>query len=399
MTYKRPIPKSLPLLALLMSTLLAAGCLGTKTVTTQGGGGQTATSPQAVNLHRLPEVWRGPAGKLAQRGFTQQQLEATFNSPNMQYTSTPMATKLKELYGIYFRSDLTKEIQEKLYQLGYDLTIDGRGGSGTQSAIKKFQADNGLAQNGEVCDATLAAVNKALKTKKKRELSSYSPPPAKAPNRTATYDSFTNAQGLAKIKAFYLADKKTFDAMSRKYQVPGEVAASIMWIETRYGEYFGKHKAAANLASMAAAASDFNVVRDAVRDVNQDRESEAFLKEYAVKRGDWALDELTALMRYCFDNGHDPTAINGSIYGAIGWGQFMPSNLPKHGVDGDGDGRVDLFNKTDAIYSIGNFLKNHGWKPGTMTEDERRAVIMKYNKSGVYVNTVLYVADYLKSGK
>ncbi|MDR2946413.1 MAG: lytic murein transglycosylase [Candidatus Adiutrix sp.] len=387
--------KYLPLLALtLASVLLASGCLGV-TTTTQGGGGPS----QPTVACGIPDVWRGPAAKLAQRGFSQAQLAAVFNSPNMRYTSQPMAAKLKELYGIYYRSDLTRELQEKLYQLGYDILIDGRGGSGTQNTIKRFQADRGLPQTGDISDATLAAVNKALRTDRKRALSSYSPPPAKAPNRTATYESFTNAQGLAKIRAFYLADKKTFDRMSRQFQVPGEVAASIMWIETRYGDFFGTHKAAANLASMAAASSDFNVVREAVREINPDRESEAFLKDYARQRGDWALNELAALMRYAFDNGHDPTNINGSIYGAIGWGQFMPSNLSKFGVDGDGDGRVDLFNKTDAIFSIGQFLKSHGWKPGTMTEAERRAVIMKYNKSGIYVNTVLYVADALKKSK
>lgn len=396
MNNNRLIFKYFTLTALMLGALLNSGCLAFGTGSSQGGG-HTAATPQRVDVHHLPEVWRGPAAKLAQKGFNQSQLEAVFNSPNLQYTSEPMAAKLKELYGIFYRSDLTKEIQEKLYQLGYDIIIDGRGGSGTQNAIKKFQAANGLTQTGEVSDATLAAVNKALKTRKKRELSSYSPPPAKAPDRTATYASFTSPQALAKIKAFYLADKAVFDRMSRKYQVPGEVVASIMWIETRYGDFMGKHRAASNLASMAAAASDFNVVRDAVKDINKNRESEAFLREYAVKRGNWALDELAALMRYSFDNGHDPTAVYGSIYGAIGWGQFMPSNLPKHGVDGNGDGRVDLFDKTDAIFSIGNFLKNHGWKPGAMTEDERRAVIMKYNKSGVYVNTVLYVADYLKA--
>ena len=72
----------------------------------------------------------------------------------------------------------------------------------------------------------------------------------------------------------------------------------------------------------------------------------------------------------------------------------MPSNVLKYGVDGNGDGRVDLFEKADAIFSIGNYLKAHGWG-GSMGEEARRAVIMKYNKSGVYVNTVLYVADWL----
>ena len=379
-------------LCLALAVLLLSGCLGNKTVSTTGG---EATVARPADLSKIPAVWRGPAAKLAQRGFSQAQLEATFNSPNLSYTSDPMSTKLKELYGIFYKSDLIKEIQEKLYQLGYDILIDGRGGSGTKNAISGFQRDNSLAVNGEVSEATLAAINRAMKTKTLRPLSGYQRPPAAKPSRTTTYSQFTSPAELAKIKAHYQADRAIFDRMSRQYDVPGEVAAAIMWVETRYGTFMGKHRAATMLASMAASASDFSVVEPAVADISRDRDSREFLRETAVQRGDWALNELAALMTYAFANGHDPTTIPGSIYGAIGWGQFMPSNITKFAVDGSGDGRIDLFDKTDAIFSIGNFLKGHGWKKGPMSEDERRAVIMKYNKSGVYVNTVLYVADHL----
>ncbi len=390
MTLKRPLTG---LMLVLAATLMLSGCLATKTVGTTGATPGTPT-PCSVDLSRIPDPWKGPAGKLAQRGFDQKQLEVVFLSPNLAYTSQPMAAKLKELYGIFFRSELTREIQEKLYQLGYDVLIDGRGGSSTQGAITRFQKDNGLTPNGEVSEATRAALNRVMKTKTLRPLSGYKAPPAAKPSRTATHTQFTNPSALAQIKARYQADRDIFQRMSRQYGVPGEVAASIMWIETGYGQFFGKHKAAAMLASMSAAASDFSVVAPAVVELDKDAESRAFLKENAVTRGDWALNELAALMTYSFQNGHDPTTFPGSIYGAVGWGQFMPSNILKYAVDGNGDGKVDIFDKTDAIFSIGNFLKSHGWKSG-MTEEERRAVVMKYNKSAVYVNTVLYVADYL----
>ena len=384
----------LPGLALLAALSLLPGCLAGKTGPADPGPLKTKAA-EPVNLARINQPWKGPAGKLAQKGFSQKQLEAVFNSPGLQYTSLPMATKLKELYPIFYRSDLIKEIQEKLYQLGYDLRIDGRGGSGTKGVITQFQKDNRLTPTGETNEATLAAINRVMKTKTLRPLSGYKAPPAQKPSRTTTYPQFTGAASLAKIKAHYQEDKAIFDRMSRQYHVPGEVAAAIMWVETRYGTYFGKHKAASMLASMSAAASDFSLVENQVAELNKDRGSREFLKETAVKRGDWALNELAALLTYSFDNGHDPTTFPGSIYGAIGWGQFMPSNLIKYGVDGNGDGKVDLFDKTDAIFSIGNFLKGHGWHGGKMTEEERRAVVMKYNKSGVYVNTVLYVADHL----
>jgi len=173
------------------------------------------------------------------------------------------------------------------------------------------------------------------------------------------------------------------------------VIAAIMWVETGYGRNFGRQKAASMLASMAAASSDFSVVAPAVAELGQDHETLAFLRRLAVERGDWALNELEALLGYAFANGLDPNVFPGSIYGAIGWGQFMPSNILKYGEDGDGDGRVDIFNKADAIASIGRYLQGHGWAGPQMSEEARREVIMKYNRSGIYVNTVLYVADHL----
>jgi membrane-bound lytic murein transglycosylase B len=307
-----------------------------------------------------------------------------------------MAAKLRELYGLNFRSELTREIQEKLFQLGYELTIDGQAGSGTKAVIGAFEKDRGLAVTGEVSRATLARLDRALRqTSAPRPLSAYRPPPPQSPSPSATHAQFTNPRALAEIRALYGADRALFDGMSRRYGVPGEVAAAILWVETGYGRNFGRHKAASVLASMAAAAADFSVVAPEVADLNRDRESLDFLRRMAVERGGRALDELEALLRYAFANGHDPTAFPGSLYGAVGWGQFMPSNILKYGVDGDGDGRVDLFNKADAVHSVGNFLRAHGWSGPGLGEEARRAVIRQYNHSGVYVNTVLYVADRL----
>ncbi|UQZ88298.1 hypothetical protein C4J81_03380 [Deltaproteobacteria bacterium Smac51] len=384
------------------AALFAVGCSFTTTKSSSDSV-DSDLSGRASQTWRSPDVsdaWKHLADDMARRGLNERKLEQFFKSSSLVYTSGPMETKLRELYGIFYRSELTKEIQEKLYQLGYDITIDGRAGSGTRGVVTRFQADNGLTQTGDISDATLASINKVMKTAKTRSLSSYSPPSAKKPSRTATYPQFTKAGVLPTILAHYRADRELFNAMSRKYNVPGEVAAAIMWVETGYGNYFGKHLAASQLASMAAAAYDFDVVAPAVSDlVRSDGGAKTWLKDTAVKRGGWAADELAALLSYSFQNGHDPTSFPGSIYGAIGYGQFMPSNVLKYGVDGSGDGKVDMFNKADAIYSIGNYLKAHGWTGGGMSEEARRAVIMKYNKSGVYVNTVLYVADWLAANK
>ena len=378
-------------LALTLTVLLAAGCAG------------LSRPPGPEFLTSVPQPWRPLAARLSERGFTPDQLTAFFNSPDLVYSSAPMAAKLKELHGLNFNAEMTREIQEKIFRLGYEIFIDGRAGSGTKAAISRFQTDQGLAATGEVSRATLAQINSAMKKKAEalRPLSAYRPPAPRPPPRSATYDQFTSSKALEQISAFYRADRALFETLLRPYRVPGEVAAAIIWVETGYGRNFGRGQAASRLASMAAASSDFSVVAPAVADLGKDRETLAFLRRYAVERGDWALDELEALLRYAYANSLDPSSFPGSIYGAIGWGQFMPSNILKYGVDGDGDGRVDLFNKADAIASIGRFLQAHGWTGPGMGEEARRAVILKYNRSGIYANTVLYVAGHLgrASGK
>jgi membrane-bound lytic murein transglycosylase B len=302
-----------------------------------------------------------------------------------------MVTKLRELHGIFYRSDLTKAVQEKLYQLGYDVLIDGRMGPGTRKAIQAFQADHGQTATGRVSDDLDKRLSVILALAKARDLSSYKPPAAAVPSRTATYPQFTNATAVNNIRNHYLADKAIFDSMERAYNVPGQLVASIMWIETGYGNYFGKEKAAYSLASMAAA-SDYSLVASNLEDLDTDGETRAFMVDSAEKRGAWATDELAALLRYAWQNRLDPATFPGSVYGAIGYGQFMPSNISKFAVDGNNDGRIDLFDKTDAIFSIGRYLRDSGWREPMADEESRRKVIMLYNRSGVYVNTVLYVA-------
>jgi membrane-bound lytic murein transglycosylase B len=49
----------------------------------------------------------------------------------------------------------------------------------------------------------------------------------------------------------------------------------------------------------------------------------------------------------------------------MGLPQFMPSSARRYAVDFDKDGAVDLRRSaSDAIGSVGNFLKQHGWRKG-----------------------------------
>ncbi len=80
--------------------------------------------------------------------------------------------------------------------------------------------------------------------------------------------------------------------------------------------------------------------------------------------------------------------------GAIGLPQFLPSSLAKFGVDGNSDGRIDLYDPEDAIFSTANYLKAHGWCQARYPSDKEQ-VIWHYNHSKPYVSVVLGIAERL----
>lgn len=199
---------------------------------------------------------------------------------------------------------------------------------------------------------------------------------------------------LARAYVYMIEHRGDFERAAQRYGVPLEVLAAVLLVETKTGMIMGDHPAWAVLANMAAC-RDMDRIRPYLDTDQLPGETLEWLKGRLRDKADWAYRELKALIGYARANGQDPLDITGSVFGAIGLCQFVPTTAVRYGVDGDGDGRVDLFKAADALFSIGNFLKRHGWTRD-LDEDGMRAVLFRYNHSEAYARTILAVADKLR---
>lgn len=385
------------LLCLLFALFFAVGC-GKQPV-------EVAPAPPPPPKAQLPAYakhWAPLVERLDQDGFDRAWLIEIFSRREARFDPAPMRTKLKELFRLYFGRERNRAIQKGLNELGYHAgKEDGLAGAGTRRAIKAFQKNYKLPVDGEPTDALLAAIAKA------RALpAAQRPAPPKPPKKPKTtvkprlnvYKSALTKQQLQKSLDFYRAHLPLLEKMQAVYGVPPELAVAIFTVETRLGEYLGKRKAVLALSSMALS-SDYNVIAPHVQDITLTGVGQAereFLSAKAQKRGLWAYNELKALLKYVQGSGADPLSVPGSIYGAIGIGQFMPSNALKYGVDGDNDGDIDLFELNDMTMSFGNYMADNGWNANPLPREQQRKAILNYNRSSKYVNTVLAIAEHLR---
>jgi len=155
-----------------------------------------------------------------------------------------------------------------------------------------------------------------------------------------------NAKRIANGKKMKARYPTMLSRVEGKYGVPPHVILAFWGLESNYGEY----KAAHNL-------------RDAFLTLMYDGRRETFFG-----------NQLLALMKIADDNGLDISQIRGSWAGAMGHFQFIPTTLAQYGVDGNGDGHIDIIGSVgDAMFSAGNYLNKLGWNPN---ERIVRAVIV-----------------------
>jgi len=125
--------------------------------------------------------------------------------------------------------------------------------------------------------------------------------------------------------------------VQRQTGVPPQYLVAFWGLETNFGGNFGNMRVPDSLITLAC----------------NPRRSEYFTAE------------LMAALKIVEAGDVGPQQMLGSWAGAMGHVQFMPSTYLRYAVDGDGDGRRDLWGSLpDAMFSAGNFLQQLGWQAG-----------------------------------
>jgi membrane-bound lytic murein transglycosylase B len=149
---------------------------------------------------------------------------------------------------------------------------------------------------------------------------------------------FLNDKRLTQGLEFYAEHRATLERAERETGVPAEVIVSVIGVETYYGRNTGSYRVIDALSTLAF--------------------------DYP-PRSKFFTGELKNYLILTRQQGFDPLALKGSYAGAMGYGQFMPSSFLSYAVDFDGDGVADIWNNpVDAIGSVANYFKRHGWRNG-----------------------------------
>ena len=165
-------------------------------------------------------------------------------------------------------------------------------------------------------------------------------PPKTAPMRSwQTYRGrFVTEARIAEGVEFWRKHAEALARATQELGVPEEIIVAIVGVETVYGRQMGTWRVIDALSTLAF--------------------------DYP-PRSAFFRSELEQYLLFARDASLDVFSVRGSYAGAIGIPQFMPGSYRRYAVDFDGDGAIDLrASPADAIGSVANFLKEHGWQSG-----------------------------------
>ncbi|MDE2164072.1 MAG: lytic murein transglycosylase [Alphaproteobacteria bacterium] len=150
-------------------------------------------------------------------------------------------------------------------------------------------------------------------------------------------DTAVSPQRIADGQAMLAGNADILGKLEAKYGVPKEILVSIWGNESDYGRSMGNYNMFQALATLA----------------------------YGGPRTDYARPQLIAALKMMQQNHYAASDMTSSWAGAFGETQFVPTTFLNQAVDGDGDGKIDLWTSVaDALASTANVIAKAGWKTG-----------------------------------
>lgn len=156
-----------------------------------------------------------------------------------------------------------------------------------------------------------------------------------------------------------------YSALERQYGVPAGVLIAIHGMETGFGGFMGNSQVVSAIVTLT----------------------------YDCRRSDFFRPHAIGALKLV-DRGAISASTKGAKHGELGHTQFLPGNALQYGVDGNGDGRIDFYNLTDAMASTANFLRQKGWQPGQGYQpgEPNFRAIEAWNAAGVYQKAIAIMA-------
>lgn len=181
-----------------------------------------------------------------------------------------------------------------------------------------------------------------------------------------TLNDFMRKRGATTIvsrgKKMKAQNAALFASIEKRYGVPAGPLIAIWGMETGFGSFMGKEHTLSAVATLS----------------------------FDCRRTEYFTDQFMAALKLV-ERGDLSINAKGAAHGEIGQTQFLPKNVLQYGVDGDGNGHVDMVgSRADALASTANFLRGHGWRAGAGYQpgEANYGAIQGWNAASVYQQAI-----------
>ena len=158
------------------------------------------------------------------------------------------------------------------------------------------------------------------------------------PEKVETLDTYLPKRlpkwKVKRARDMYKKHQVLLEKVAAEYGVQARFIVALWGLETNFGKIMGNYNVISALSTLA-----------------YEGRREVFFKK-----------QLWAALKILKEGHIDITNMKGSWAGAMGQNQFMPTSFVAYAVDGDGDGKKDIWgNQADVFSSMANYLKKEGW--------------------------------------